>query len=751
MLALVTPVAWGFSIEGPIGNGSDSWQEPAIGYGDNGVATGELGAPKRIGEGYRRNTPVIYYSYDGPFMTFFGPNRGDLAVDGAFAIINSTMTNNPAGITRGLDGYSVGLTEFPLNTLQYNYLAQSLSLTDLKSSMLWMMMEQLGLRGAEKYTWTLRDRVVGPAGCQNLDVTYTVTQRNIESRSNATTYVYSPYVNGTLYSYVIDEFCGGTPTAFTVTFSPDPYAETFTSVAGFGIYQNSVVGGGGFYTGLTRDDAMGLRYLLSSNNIAYENPAPRALLIQTNLGGTIPLTTLDLGQLLLAAQTNSPALLAALFPNVTVVSSSNYWTVLCTPNVTSYLTNFYGEPVGTPPHFVIVTNGFTCLPLENFVDTFGNVITNGNLTNTANVVVGSGIRLNFSTNTSGKLITISIGTQAGAPVGSPPVTNTTTKNITITNQIAGEYFVVPAGQCGWQFLNPQPHGFPIANVVATTNVITSATNANGFIDSQSIVTYFTNHTYIVQPIACSNVTDIPRLRQGVEQVQFVRVNFDSTLGQFFQPFTNFYTMTMVTNGQRQVQRFMRVITQPDLTVSVDGLLGNTVYDRTLDFDTSTVSNNAAGPGTILQTPGFIHLPEVMPVYVNSFFLAGFNIPSEFSQVPGFFNWASFDGTTNLPVLYPGGDIQNLINQIVITVSPAPPDLPSGDTDSAYGPVTFTATGGPFTPPYSWSATGLPDGLTMSTDGVLSGTPNQFGTFDVTVTLTDLVGRTVHWDYTLLIF
>src|SRR6185369_13054294 len=166
----------------------------------------------------------------------------------------------------------------------------------------------------------------------------------------------------------------------------------------------------------------------------------------------IPLTTYNLGTLLLTAQTNDPALLSTFFPGIVVNGFTNFWTVVCTPNVVSYLTNYYGEPVGTPGHFIIATNGFTCLPQQNFIDFFGNVITNANLTNTPNIVVSSSIKLAYFTNTAAKQVITSVGVKIGAPVGSPPTTNTTVKNITITNQISGEYFIVPTNQCGWQFV-----------------------------------------------------------------------------------------------------------------------------------------------------------------------------------------------------------------------------------------------------------------------------------------------------------
>ena len=66
--------------------------------------------------------------------------------------------------------------------------------------------------------------------------------------------------------------------------------------------------------------------------------------------------------------------------------------------------------------------------------------------------------------------------------------------------------------------------------------------------------------------------------------------------------------------------------------------------------------------------------------------------------------------------------------------------------------TFTATGGAFSSPFTWSLAsgGLPSGLTLSLDGTISGTPTQTGTFDLTVQMTDSLSRTVSWSYSITI-
>lgn len=61
-------------------------------------------------------------------------------------------------------------------------------------------------------------------------------------------------------------------------------------------------------------------------------------------------------------------------------------------------------------------------------------------------------------------------------------------------------------------------------------------------------------------------------------------------------------------------------------------------------------------------------------------------------------------------------------------------LTNGQVGSAYPVTNLSATG--TNSPFTWTATGLPNGMSLSTAGVLTGTPTSHGTFSVAVTVTD---------------
>src|SRR6266487_2426142 len=92
-----------FSLLGPRGQATgtpDGYQQAIIAY----QLPGDIGTPKNLGEEFRRNTPVMYYTFDANFLDYFGSD-GSNAVVQAFEIMNA-LTN--------VSSYSQGLNEFPM-------------------------------------------------------------------------------------------------------------------------------------------------------------------------------------------------------------------------------------------------------------------------------------------------------------------------------------------------------------------------------------------------------------------------------------------------------------------------------------------------------------------------------------------------------------------------------------------------------------------------------------------------------------
>src|SRR6266513_1925473 len=136
LLAAGAQTSFGFALLGPF---NELYQVREIFY----QVPGDIGGPKNIGEEYRRNTPVLYYSFDANFLDYFGA-RGVEAIEQAIAVYNDLAP---------VSQYSAELNEFPLEASRQNYEAEALSLTDLKSTTMNMLIEQLGLAEPDRYTW----------------------------------------------------------------------------------------------------------------------------------------------------------------------------------------------------------------------------------------------------------------------------------------------------------------------------------------------------------------------------------------------------------------------------------------------------------------------------------------------------------------------------------------------------------------------------------------------------------------------
>lgn len=283
LVAVLAASSAAFSLLGPFA----SWQTAQLGYG---TFTSDIGGPMNVGEEYRLTVPLLTYGFDASFWNYFGSN-GVAAVDAAFKILNDLPHVSQMTPT---------LSEFPLSSRLVNYQARSLNLIDLKSTVVGVMLAQMGLGNAERYVWTLRDRQIQTVGGVSI-TNYLVIKRNFDPGTLAQ----SSYVNGTLYTYTIREFVNP---AFSdaVETAVDPLALSFTSASsiddtGGGNFSSSQgfnigLGSGEYLTGLTRDDAGGLRYLLQFNNFNIESLVPGVSnVLRTNgvFGPTIDVTSLS--------------------------------------------------------------------------------------------------------------------------------------------------------------------------------------------------------------------------------------------------------------------------------------------------------------------------------------------------------------------------------------------------------------------------------------------------------------------------
>jgi hypothetical protein len=251
MIAGAANSAKAFSLLGPYA----SWQTPELSYN---VLNTDVGGPMNLGEEYRWNIKTVTYGIDESFLNYFG-QRGVDELNKAIAILNNVPT---------FSSMSSNLAEYPMDTRRSNYRASALPLLDLKSHALATLVEEMGLASPDRYVWTLRARTV-----INSIPYYTVIKRNFDP----VTWAPSSYVNGVLYTYIIQEFTAPiNPWADAVEVIVDPLAQGYTAVvsAADDTLWGPGLGFGEFFVGLTRDDVGGLRYLYRPTNYNIEDLIP---------------------------------------------------------------------------------------------------------------------------------------------------------------------------------------------------------------------------------------------------------------------------------------------------------------------------------------------------------------------------------------------------------------------------------------------------------------------------------------------
>ena len=233
-----------------------------------GMATNAMGSAMNIGQGYRWNVPVVTYAYDQSFLDFFGTN-GAAAVDSAIQILNAL----PPASTLDPNAYPTNAINFPppppiiingsTNTNTF------VSVLDLRSAALSLVLREMGLASPIPFLFELQPSVSG--GMTN----YNVIMRNFDPITDAP----SSNINGEAFHYQLVT----NQTTGQVGFIGVGFAASSISAAGFADFLDA----GTFLNQISYDDAGGLAYLLSTNNVALENLIPGVSGAGTNAGNYV--------------------------------------------------------------------------------------------------------------------------------------------------------------------------------------------------------------------------------------------------------------------------------------------------------------------------------------------------------------------------------------------------------------------------------------------------------------------------------
>ena len=165
------------------------------------------------------------------------------------------------------------------------------------------------------------------------------------------------------------------------------------------------------------------------------------------------------------------------------------------------------------------------------------------------------------------------------------------------------------------------------------------------LDSNTVASPFVSSWEAVNTTnSITGISNFSGLLGGAEKITFVKVAYDSLLGTNFAPIIYNYTMPYVTNYQLSKLQVTRTVTAPDILFTAADLINS---EALFNYLTLVVLDNV-GPVFFNINPGFL----VAPV-------------GSYLEYP-IFNWGSFDGSTNPPILYPNGSSLAELEQQVLS-------------------------------------------------------------------------------------
>jgi uncharacterized protein (TIGR03437 family) len=293
---------------------------------------------------------------------------------------------------------------------------------------------------------------------------------------------------------------------------------------------------------------------------------------------------------------------------------------------------------------------------------------------------------------------------------------------------SGNYIVVSD-----DFETAKVYRFTTAGVPTTIAAFAGRGSSGVAVDASGNIVFL---DYINDAVVSVNSEGTPTVQaQGTALCcTLVGMTIDSATGSYIADLTNANGMLRITPGGAVTTILTGApLKDPESVTQIPALIAPTISQTSLPSGTA---GQFYGPVLLTATGGSGNY-----TWTSSGLPLGMTLSSSgtLQGVPMtagtyFVSVTATDTTTQL--------IGHASLQIVVSPAPnAPPPLTISGTSSFIGvalggsvSASFSASGG--TPPYNFTATGLPGGVTLSGSGSLSGSPTQAGTFSGAVRVTD---------------